>query len=183
MLNLRSTPYGSGRTPWSGRNPFGQGVTPVRLGCPGAANHHDPVMTSYLPLTCLAATLARMRDAGLARQPAHGPVPLEPAEAPRGGSLVTAASDPPRFALRQRRVLLPYRSSHTGSWFAAYDTRLGPAADIPGPAGPDNRRNPVTTSYHPGGESGRTLIDTQMGDHDDNRDRSARPPRVPLCGG
>ena len=43
-----------------------------------------------------------------------------------------------------------------------YDTRLGPAADIPGPAGPDNRRNPVTTSYHPGGEPGHTLIDTQM---------------------
>jgi len=56
------------------------------LRCPGAANHHDPVMTSYLPLTCLAATLARVRVPGLARQPAHGPVPLEPAEAPRGGS-------------------------------------------------------------------------------------------------
>jgi hypothetical protein len=32
MLNLRSTPYSSGHTPWSGRNPFGQGVTHVRLG-------------------------------------------------------------------------------------------------------------------------------------------------------
>jgi hypothetical protein len=68
----------------------------------------------------------------------------------------------PRFAPRQRRVLLPYRSSHTRSWFAAYDTRLGPAAGIPGPAGLDNHRDPVTTSYHPGGEPGHTLIDTQI---------------------
>src|SRR5689334_16724462 len=30
--NLRSTHYSSGHTPWSGRNPFGQGVTHVRLG-------------------------------------------------------------------------------------------------------------------------------------------------------
>jgi len=43
-------------------------------------------------------------------------------------------------------------------------------AGIPGPAGLDNHRNPATTSYHPGGEPGHTLIDTQMGDHDDNWD-------------
>src|SRR5690348_8165112 len=30
--NLRSTHYSSRHTPWSGRNPFGQGVTHVRLG-------------------------------------------------------------------------------------------------------------------------------------------------------
>jgi len=83
------------------------------LRCPGAANHHDPVMTSYLPLTCLAATLARVRVPGLARQPAHGPVPLEPAEAPRGGSLATAASDQaPRFALRQRCLAPVQKFSH-----------------------------------------------------------------------
>ena len=35
-------------------------------------------------------------------------------------------------------------------------------AAIPGPAGLDNHRDPVTTSYHPGGEPGHTLIDTQM---------------------
>jgi len=70
-----------------------------------------------------------------------------------------------------------------GSWFAAYETRLSPVAGISGPAGLGNHRNPATTSYHPGGEPEHTLIDTQMGDHDDNRDRSARPPRLPLCGG
>ena len=34
-------------------------------------------------------------------------------------------------------------------------------------------RNPVTTSYRLGGEPGHALIDTQRGDHDDNRHRSA----------
>ena len=128
------------------------------LRCPGAANHHDPVMTPYRPFTCLAATLARCGCPGAWRGSLPGvPVPLEPAEAPR-------------FAPRQRRALVPYRSSHTGSWFAAYETRLCPVAGISGPAGLDNHRNPATTSYHPGGEPGHTLIDTQMGDHDDNWD-------------
>jgi hypothetical protein len=72
------------------------------------------------------------------------------------------ATQAPRFALRQRRVLLPYRSSHTGSRFAAYDTRLCPAADIPGPAGLDHHRNPVATSSPPGSEPGHVLVDTQM---------------------
>jgi hypothetical protein len=35
-------------------------------------------------------------------------------------------------------------------------------AAIPGPAGLDNHRDPVTTSYHPGDEPGHSLIDTQM---------------------
>jgi hypothetical protein len=48
---------------------------------------------------------------------------------------------------------------------------------------PVYHRNPVTTSHRRGGEPGHTLIDTQMGDHNDNRHRSARAPRVPLCGG
>ena len=107
-------------------------------------------MTPYRPFTCLAATLARCGCPGAWRGSLPGvPVPLEPAEAPR-------------FAPRQRRVLLPYRSSHTGSWFAAYETRLCPVAGISGPAGLDNHRNPATTSYHPGGEPGHTLIDTQI---------------------
>ena len=115
-------------------------------------------MTPYRPFTCLAATLARCGCPGAWRGSLPGvPVPLEPAEAPR-------------FAPRQRRALVPYRSSHTGSWFAAYETRLCPVAGISGPAGLDNHRNPATTSYHPGGEPGHTLIDTQMGDHDDNWD-------------
>src|SRR6185312_5937853 len=42
------------------------------------------------------------------------------------------------------------------------DTRRGPMAAIPGPAGLDNHRDPVTTSYHPGDEPGHSLIDTQM---------------------
>jgi len=41
---------------------------PVRR-CPGAADHQDPVMTSYLPLTCLAATLARCGCPGAAADP------------------------------------------------------------------------------------------------------------------
>jgi hypothetical protein len=40
-------------------------------------------------------------------------------------------------------------------------------ADIPGPAGLDNHRDPVTTSYHPGGEPGHTLIDGKI--HEFNR--------------
>ena len=64
------------------------------LRCPGAADHQDPVMTSYLPLTC------RSNPGPGAGAPAWRgslpgvPVPLEPAEAPRGGSLATAASGP-----------------------------------------------------------------------------------------
>ena len=115
---------------------------PVRS-CSGAADHQDPVMTSYLPLTCLAATLARCGHPGLARQPARVPVP--------------------RFAPRQRRVLLPYKSAHTGSWFAAYDTLLCPAADIPERAGLDNHRNPVMASHHPGGEPRYAVVDTPEG--------------------
>ena len=49
--------------------------------------------------------------------------------------------------------------------FAAYDTRLCPAADISGPTGLDNHRNPVMASHRLGGEPGHALIDTQMGDH------------------
>src|SRR6185437_7660372 len=66
-----------------------------------------------------------------------------------------------RVALHQRRVLLPYRSSHTGSWFAAYDTLLCPAADIPERAGLDNHRNPVMASHHPGDEHRHAVVDTR----------------------
>ena len=53
------------------------------LCCPGAADHQDPVMTSYLPLTCLAATLARVR-------------------VPRPGAAACPRS-PCRWSLRMRR--------------------------------------------------------------------------------
>jgi hypothetical protein len=68
-------------------------------------------------------------------------------------------------------------------WLVAIMMRGSRAADISGPAGLDNHRTPVMASHRPGGEPGHVLIDTQMGDHNDNRHRSARAPRVPLCGG
>ena len=47
------------------------------LRCPGAADHQDPVMTSYLPLTCLLPASQQPWPGcgcpGLARQPARGP--------------------------------------------------------------------------------------------------------------
>jgi hypothetical protein len=59
------------------------------LRCPGAADHQDPVMTSYLPLTCLAATLARVRVPG----PGAAACPRSPC----------------RWSLRRRRGAGPLR--------------------------------------------------------------------------
>jgi hypothetical protein len=139
-------------TPGSAALSCARRLGPV-LRCPGAANHHDPVMTPYLPRSIPAP------GPGAAACPGS---PCRWSLRRRHGVRRPQVAQAPRFAPRQRRVLLPYRSSHTRSWFAAYDTRLGPAAGIPGPAGLDNHRNPVTTSYHPGGEPGHTLIDTQI---------------------
>jgi hypothetical protein len=60
-----------------------------------------------------------------------------------------------------------YRSALRNSISAASAARLAPVQkvltqDHGSPAGLDNHRDPVTTSYHPGGEPGHTLIDTQM---------------------
>ena len=49
-------------------------------------------MTSYLPLTCLAVTLAGCRRPAWCGSLPAVPVPLEPAEAPRDGSLATAGT-------------------------------------------------------------------------------------------
>jgi len=123
-------------------------------------------MTSYLPLTCLAVTPARCGCLGLARQPALGPG----AAGACGGATGRIACDGRKRPRRRGSHWVSGASCfpHPGSWFA-YDTRPCPAAGISGPAGLDNHRNPVMASHCPGGEPGHVLIDTQMGDHDDNR--------------
>jgi hypothetical protein len=147
------------------------------LRCPGAADHQDPVMTSYLPRSNPGPRAGARAWRG--SLPAV-PVPLEPADAPRGGSLATAASGLGAAvrATSAARLAPVQKFSHR-----IMVRRLCPAADIPEPAGLDNHRNPVMASHRPGGESGHTVVDTQRGDHDDNRHRSARAPRVPLGGG
>jgi hypothetical protein len=77
-----------------------------------------------------------------------------------GGSLATAARGPGaavRAASAARHGPVQ-KFSHRimVRRFAAYDTRLGPAADIPGLAGLDNHRIPVKASNPPGGEPGHT---------------------------
>jgi hypothetical protein len=116
------------------------------LRCPGAADHQDPVMTSYLPRSNPGPRAGARAWRG--SLPAV-PVPLEPADAPRGGSLATAASGLGTAvrATSAARLAPVQKFSHR-----IMVRRLCPAADIPEPAGLDNHRNPVMASHRPGGE-------------------------------
>jgi len=165
----RARPAGEPLWPWRplgpGRAifPFPSGAVPVRR----------ITRIRWWPLTCLLtrSNLGPVRVPG----PGAAACPRSPCRWSlrrrhgAGRLRRPQAAQAPRFALRQRRVLLPYRSSHPRSWFAAYDTRPCPAAGISGPAGLDYHRNRVMASHRPGGEPGHVLIGTQMGDHNDNR--------------
>ena len=152
---------------------------PASSRCGGSPGSGDDL------LPCLAATLARCGCPGLARQPARGPRAARAC----GGATGRVACDG-RKRPRHRGSRRVSGASCSRTEVLTQDHGSPPMTPayvrrpiIPGPAGLDNHRNPVMTSHHPGGEPGHTLIDTRMGDHDDNRHRSARAPRVPLGGG
>jgi len=67
---------------------------------PGAADHQDPVMTSYLPLTCLAATLARVRVPGPGAAACPGSPCRQSLRRRRGGGPLATAAGGPGAAVR-----------------------------------------------------------------------------------
>jgi hypothetical protein len=130
---------------------------------PGAADHQDPVMTSYLPLTCLAATLARVRVPGPGAAACPGSPCRQSLRRRGGGPLATAAGGPGAAvragsAARLGPVQKFFHRDHgsppaTPAWVRRQA--------VPGPAGPGNHRDPVMAAHRPGGEPGHAPIDTR----------------------